>query len=256
MFDTLVLDRIPLRSNILFLGQFFEKHLNSKEYMKRISFLLLPILTTVGVLADNAQIYDRFKKSVIATFSGTPGWCSKQKANAMMDLIFETKPAVCVEIGVFAGASLLPTASALKHIGRGIVYGIDPWATHECVKYFPEVSPHRTWWSKIDLNSMFNFCNQQIRIYRLEKNCILIKKSGENAAGQIGQIDILHIDANHCDQSDLGLVRLYIPKVKVGGYIWFDGYASSSQAFEYVKNTCYVEDVIDQGGCILLKKYE
>jgi len=36
------------------------------------------------------------------------------------------------------------------------------------------------------------------------------------------EIDILHIDGNHEEESSCKDVELYLPRVKKGGYVWFD----------------------------------
>ncbi len=88
----------------------------------------------------------------------------------------------------------------------------------------------------------------------MQKYCHIIINTSKSAAPQIKTIDILHIDGNHCDESAYIDVIKYVPKVKIGGYIWFDGWSTATNAFEYIKKTCYVEKVVDNGRCILLKK--
>jgi hypothetical protein len=219
--------------------------------LPRIFFLFL--FASVGFASDK-EVFAACKESIVPLVPHIPGWCSQKKAEAMMDLIFEVKPTVCVELGVFAGASILPTASALKCLGRGIVYAIDPWDNYECTKFFPETSPHKQWWNDIDLNYMYHYFLELIKSHQLSKCCFVLKSTSENAVFAVDKIDILHIDSTHCDESALLDVTLYVPKVKLGGYIWFDGWNSTPNAFEYVKKSCYVKKVIDQGRCILLEK--
>ena len=52
------------------------------------------------------------------------GWLSPDVAKAMQCLIREVKPEVMVEIGVFAGKSLINAALVLQELGKGMIYGI------------------------------------------------------------------------------------------------------------------------------------
>lgn len=200
------------------------------------------------------QESDLCKRSVLPHISHIPGWCSEKKGSAMIDLIFEIKPYICVEIGVFAGASILPTAYALKYLNKGFVYAVDSWNTYECTKYYPDGNPHKDWWSKVDFNYIYNSFFHLLKSHDLQKQCIVLAMTSEDAAPLIPTIDILHIDSTHCDESALQDLFLYFPKVRIGGYIWFTGWANTPNAFEYIKQNCQVKKVLDDGQCILLKK--
>jgi hypothetical protein len=182
-----------------------------------------------------------------------PGWCSQKKAAAMMDLIFQVKPDVCVEIGVFGGSSLFPTATALKSLGKGKVYAIDPWNHFECTRYFND-DANKRWWESVDLEGIYSSFISLINRHQVEEQCQVIRETSERAAPLIGEIDILHIDGNHCDEAAFIDVLLYEPKVRLGGYIWFDGWASAFRAYDQIKQRCHIRKVIDSGGCILLQK--
>jgi hypothetical protein len=73
----------------------------------------------------------------------------------MMDLIYEVKPEICVEVGVFAGSSIYPTASALKFLHCGVVYAIDSWNNLDCIKGYDSDDANYHWkW--INLHSLIN----------------------------------------------------------------------------------------------------
>jgi hypothetical protein len=220
--------------------------------MKKIIILFFYLITLNGF--TNTKNQEECKKKVLSILPQIPGWCSQKKASSMMDLIFETNPKICVEIGVFAGASILPTAYALKCLNKGIVYAIDPWDTYECIKYYEKNDINRSWWEQIDMNYFYTYFLNLLKTHQIKNYCIVLKETSEQAANKIKTIDILHIDGNHCDESAFIDVTKYVPKIKVDGYIWFDGWSTSPKAFEYIKNTCIVVKVIDQGKCILLKK--
>ena len=183
-----------------------------------------------------------------------PGWCSPKKAEAMMELIFDIKPDTCVELGVFQGASLFPTALALYCVKHGVVYAIDAWDTQEAVRYYPEGSPHRTWWTAQNLNTNYKAFLDMIKQYNLGNHCLVLRQPFATALDKIHSIDILHIDATHTNEGDFIDAVPYIQKVKKGGYIWFDGWSSSFDTYEYLKKTCQVRKVINSGACILLQK--
>ena len=171
-----------------------------------------------------------------------PGWCSKDKASKMMDLIYQVKPTTCVEIGVFGGSSILPTGLALKYNKKGVVFAIDPWEHEPCLNgYNPEDANYK-WWKSIDLEKIYQdflllVKQQNISEYvtpiRSTSKAILDKFSDES-------IDILHIDGNHSKEFALSDAYLYFPKVKKGGYIWFDdvNWESTSEAQGFLYENC------------------
>ena len=195
-----------------------------------------------------------YKCSMQDSLKVIPGWTSCQKAEAMMDLIFKIKPAVCVELGVFAGASIFPTALALKYIGNGTVYGIDAWDTEEATKYYEEHSSHKDWWKQLDMNSYHAFCINLIEKNELYGHCQIIKKTFKSALEDVNVIDILHIDASHTKEGDFIDILPFCEKVRDDGYIWFDGWATSSLLYQHLKKDFLVKKVIDSGNCILLQK--
>ncbi len=214
---------------------------------------ILLLLYSVG-WAALTESQEACKQTAIPLVAQIPGWCSAKKAGAMMDLIFEMRPKVCVEIGVFAGASLLPTAMALKCLGEGIVYAIDPWDSYETTRFFPPDNPHHKYWKQIDFTHIYTSFQNLIAFHQVEKQCCVLRLPSEKAAFLFRCIDILHIDSTHSDESALNDVKLYLPKVRVGGYVWFDGWNAAPNAFEWAKKSCQVKKVLDEGKCVLLEK--
>src|ERR1700722_11542692 len=68
-----------------------------------------------------------FKKEIFNSMDQLEGWCSKEKASVLVDIVRAVMPKTIVEVGVFGGKSLIPMAFALKKNGFGNIYGIDPW---------------------------------------------------------------------------------------------------------------------------------
>ena len=56
----------------------------------------------------------------------------------------------------------------------------------------------------------------------MENYITIYKSKSSDCVDMIDKIDILHIDGNHEEESSYRDVELYVPKVKKGGYIWFD----------------------------------
>lgn len=149
------------------------------------------------------------------------GWCSVEKALALAACICETRPKTCVEIGVFGGRSLLPQAAACRHVGDGHVYGIDPWSASHAL----EGRQARTcieFWSQVDYEQIYRGCVQAVVEAQLGPFCTLIRQSAANCSHLFPTIDLLHIDGNHDSSASVRDVQLYLPKVPVGGHIWFD----------------------------------
>jgi hypothetical protein len=146
-------------------------------------------------------------------------WCSQEKANLLMDLVAITKPKVCVEIGAFTGSSVLPVAATLKYLGQGKIFAIDAWSNADAILHLDEDDTNRSWWSAVDMDQAQNTCMQMIKSWSLNSYCTVIKNPSEKAVQQVDTIDFLHFDGDFSEIGSLQDVKLYLPKVKSGGYI-------------------------------------
>lgn len=188
---------------------------------------------------------------------GEWGWCSKLKSDAIIDCVLETcKKApnpVCVEIGVYGGKSLLPFGVALKHLNKGIVYGIDPWSNQEAMVGYDHPS-HQQFWGNIDLKRMHDICVLGINQLRVEEFVFLLKTTSDNAK-QIGDISVLHIDGQHTEQL-LRDINKYATKVVSGGYCFIDDVEWSEHTLKSVPlmGSLGFEKITDISGCFLYKK--
>jgi predicted O-methyltransferase YrrM len=152
-----------------------------------------------------------------------PGWCSPAKAALMVKVIREYKPQLCIEIGTFAGSSLIPQALALKLNGSGIIYGIDPWRKEDALEEMIG-EEHKAWWGKVDLDDMMAHCQHFIRHLGVGAQVHLLRDKAENVVDQFkdGSVDLLHIDGNHSEALAYRDATLWLPKVRPGGHIFFD----------------------------------
>ena len=193
----------------------------------------------------------------ITEFSQTAeGWCTLPRAMEMAELIVQTKPMVVVEIGVFAGGSLVPQALGLKENGGGHIYGIDPWSREAAVEQVFVSDDHtapadeavaRQWWTDVDLEKMHQLCMQGIWRYSLEEFAIVIRARSEHAAqlfeGDRPIIDVLYIDGNHSELASCRDVELYLHMVRKGGFLWFDDahWTSTQKAVRMIEERCELE---------------
>ena len=198
------------------------------------------------------------KKSVKNSLKQFTGWCSEEKAMEFIDLVLETTPSICVEIGVFGGQSMFPVASALKYLGNGVVIGIDPWDHEKCVEHFDPVADktHIAWWNKVNIDHTYLSCLSSISRHCLDNQCITFKASSEQAVNLIDTIDILFIDGNKSQEGSLKDVELYLPKVNSGGYIWINDVQMKNlkPAVAFLLDHCEFIKLIDNGNCLLVRK--
>jgi Methyltransferase domain len=181
------------------------------------------------------------------------GWVETPIAWAMTDLIHEVKPEIVVEIGVFAGRSLVVQAAALKDNGKGVIYGIDSWYKGDVIEGLsPNDDPD--FWDTIDLNEVYNDCVEVLRKNKLD-NVALIRCASWHCAKLFhNNIDILYIDGSHSEAASCRDVELYLTNVRLGGYIWIDdtNYTSLQRALHMLQTYCLLEK--DFGHAHLYKK--
>lgn len=198
------------------------------------------------------------KDQVCNLLPSMEGWCTREKALTLMDLVFEYEPDVCVEIGVFGGASFCPIAAAVKLRGRGLVIGIDPWDRNEMILNLDPVQDqaHIRWWGKVNIDRVLSNFNAMVRRLELGKHVIAIRATSEQALFMIPEIDLLHIDGNHSEVSSLRDVEMYLPKVRSGGVVIYHDslWAERQKGLEELLKFCEVLEVIDNGNCIVMVK--
>ncbi len=225
--------------------------------MKKIFSCLFLLFCSFANLHAEQTVED-LKLRVCSILPTLYGWCSQEKAVNFIDLVLETKPQVCVEIGVFGGSSVLPVASALKFLGQGVIIGIDPWDKLECIKDFDPVQDkaHLEWWGNVNLENIFISYFNMLKRYKLVDYCITMRTTSQKAASEIDSIDILYIDGNHSEINSTEDVTLYLPKVRSGGYIWLDDllWPGTQKAKNLLSESCDEIKLIDNGNCILFKK--
>jgi predicted O-methyltransferase YrrM len=162
----------------------------------------------------------------LAAIAALEGWCTPEKADWLYDHVREqatalNRPLSCLEVGVFAGRSLLAIAFALRDEGRGFVLGIDPYTKDAALTGMTgkdaNTKAHVEWWGKLDLNIFHRQCEDALDWHKLRHFCAVAKSPSECCAHLIadGSVDILHLDGNH--HESVRDVNLWLPKLRTGG---------------------------------------
>lgn len=169
------------------------------------------------------------------------GWCTPEKARAIATFIYEHDCKTCVEIGVYGGKSLIPASLACRYKGNGIVHGIDPWDVAASLKH-EKNQAHIEWWGKLDHETIYRGFVFAVLNMDLTRWCNWHRMESERAANIFSEIDFLHIDGNHAEESALLDVDMWAPKVVSGGVIFFDDidWTSTNKAYTKLKDSCSV----------------
>jgi hypothetical protein len=224
----------------------------------KLLWLTLGFLFTSTILHANDS-WEIHKQKALSYQSQIPGWCSLEKAEKMMNLIYNSHPKICVEIGVFGGSSISPTAQALKYLNQGVVFAIDPWTNQDCTEGYSSEDANYKWWNSIDMENILSQFKLMLSSHGLTPYCKILRTTSELAITTFenDSIDILHVDGNHSEESALRDVMLYFPKVKKNGYIWFDdvNWSSTNKAVQYLKEHCTLNlDYSIGNSCYLFQK--
>lgn len=228
-----------------------------------IKWFIISVLYFVSVDAVSLGVQD-------AGFQGVKGrvvealkesWCSREKAELMMDLVFLTRPQVCVEVGVYTGSSVLPVAAALKYLGSGHIYAIDAWSNEVAVKNVGINDPNYWWWWTLNMEQVKYQFISLLDEWALHRYCRVIHAPSERTADQISEIDFLHLDGSMSEEGSLLDVQLFLPKVKSGGYIllsnlfmFVDGKHTKMSSMWRLFDQCEIVAEIDNNNVALFRK--
>lgn len=188
-------------------------------------------------------------------------WCSKEKVTLLMDLVILEKPQVCVEIGAFTGSSVLPVAAALKYNGEGEIYAVDAWSNQEATRGMANNDPNKQWWTDLNMQGVLNAYHYNIAQWNANTTCKTLQVPSNIAVNSLPAIDLLHMDGNYSREGSCEDVLLYLPKVKIGGYILFTNInwyvneqATRMNAFSALLDSCEIIAFIDERSTYLLRK--
>jgi len=198
------------------------------------------------------QQWDELLKAYYDDFDKLP-CCDEWKVKHLYKYIRENSCIKTCEIGVFYGKSFLSLAYACKHNdNNGIAIGIDPWKTQEAMQILPSnLESVNIDTAKLDFDNIYKGFLSRLDKYNLNSYCKIMRQKSTDAvlSSDINDIDLLHIDGNHGAEAVMNDFKLYFPKVKSGGIIWFDDYhpiwPTITPTVEYAKLDCTLLEAIN-----------
>ena len=175
---------------------------------------------------------------VAEQFPQMGGWCDPQKGIALGKLVIQNKLTRIADVGVFEGKSTLALAHACKLNGAGVVYAVDSWSKTDCTE--TENAANAEWWASIDLDNHYEgFVRHAVRA-EVVRYLNIMRMSSRNASHIVGELDMVHIDANHAEWPSTHDVACWLPKVTVGGFVVMDdvNWESTQTAVRLVEKFC------------------
>lgn len=130
------------------------------------------------------------------------------------------------EIGVYRGRALLALGATMRALGRGQVIGIDPYTVEAAIQR----DDHRigidlqTWPYGVGWEDLYDSVRLQLEQRELTTYCRLDRRTSSEAATDIppSSIELLHIDGNHDRDAVASDLALYLPKMRLGGFVAMD----------------------------------
>jgi len=209
------------------------------------------LLANPNLVKLENQVFEQVKNS----------WCSKEKAQLLIELVVLTKPKVCVEIGAFTGSSTLPMLAGLQYVKHGYAYVIDAWSAKEATAGLPSSDSHTQWWANQHMKTAKKMFEQMLDQWSFRSYCQVLPMASRKAVGIMAGIDFLHLDGNFSEAGALLDSELYVPKVLPGGYILLsnaltmvDGKPSKMKALWIVFDQCDIIAELDAGNTLLFRK--
>lgn len=177
-----------------------------------------------------------------------PGWMSVEKGRRMVELA--RGASLCVELGVFGARGLCAMALALADQGFGRADGIDPYTPAAALEGV-NAKENDEWWSKLDYESVAQAAQIGIGELGLYSYARLVRLTSRQAVVFYDDetVDVLHLDANHSEETSCEDVALWAPKIRRGGYLIFDdtNWESTKRAQHELVGLGF-EEIEDHGG--------
>jgi len=166
------------------------------------------------------------------------GWCTVAKACDLFEIVEKYQPETCLEIGTFGGRSMVAIALALKKLGRGIVFGIDPWKVEACVEGSnPE--ENNQWWSNVPWQKIIASYFDKLQEFDVLGYVAHFRKHDTECLGYFrkSSIDLIHFDSNHSQEVACRTVKDWWPKLSKNAVIIMDDidWSGQNKALELMK---------------------
>lgn len=146
------------------------------------------------------------------------GWCSVQKAHTLASVIVATRPSMIVEIGIWAGRSLIPMGMAVHHNKVGRVVGIDAWNREAATEGLE--GANLQWWGSVNYEDIYNQFLSAVHRFGVSQ-VVEVHRSKSDSVTPPDNIGLLHIDGGHTAQA-IRDVQRFACKVKRGGFCFMD----------------------------------
>lgn len=221
------------------------------------------------------QLYQKIN-TLIPTMQG---WCPPEKAIKIAEIVIASKASLCVELGVFAGRSLMAFALALKYLHQTqqnspqqnspqqnsppttpttpIIHGIDAWAKSASLEGTNDKA-NEDWWSKLNYDEIYNYAKNKMKENEVQDYTNLMKMTSQEASihFQPNTIDILHQDSNHSEEISTQEVHTWNNKLKQGGYWFFDdtNWETTKKAQHLLEHTYKFKLIEDHNSWRLYKR--
>jgi hypothetical protein len=176
--------------------------------------------------------FNHIARRLEATNPRLEGWCELDKAFALAATTFALRPLVSVEIGCWAGRSVLPVALSLQEIGRGIIHCIEPWSPQASAEQYTGVN--HDWWLNV---ANHDYAKNQFFGWVKDTQCQLFVRVHQTRSDDVtppDDIGLLHIDGVHTTQARKDVSR-FGPKVSVGGIVFMDDIGWQNDGIRHVR---------------------
>jgi hypothetical protein len=199
-------------------------------------------------------------KSSMKTFVKNT-WCSEDKAEMILDVLFITQPKKCVEIGVFNGTTAILIASALKKLNHGHLHAIDAWDPKIATVNLPDSDPNKAWWGNLKMNTHYDIFKKDLAKKNVTQCCTIYKKPSSQCVSLFDKIDFLHIDGDFSESGSYEDAVNYLPKVKENGlillsnaFIVIDKQMSKAKTIRFLQENCDLIASVDHDNTLLYQK--
>lgn len=175
------------------------------------------------------------------------GWTTVERGCEMAAAIIETRPEVCVDIGVFAARSTICQGFALRENNFGMVFGIDPWSP-AIAEAGDDVRESAEWWrEKSNLEAIHQQAMKAVWDHKLEPWVTMIRARSAFVVRLFPRIGFLNIDGGHSEEYSCSDVLLYLPRVITGGYVFMDDtdWPTTQKALSMIEVSC---DLVNDTG--------